>query len=314
MTYKYVYTANEIHYHNAETGKYLHTTPISLSGAFRTRDEEGNVKQLFQYKNGLLEGKFTQFQKNGLSEFETHYKNGREDGVRKEFDEEGKLVSRLFYVEDRLSEVTSFHPNGQEKCFSPFYDDLLHGTQEYYNDKGKLIANIHWENGEKKQKELYNHKNGNTKITQYEAGKQKGPEREYNSQGRHIKDHVVHKLGDQDYHIVMHYNELGKLEKEEAHDFLKEYDYDNETITHTPKVNGKLHGKITVTDLNDKNMQVHPTAFYIQNNYFDLDNKNSVNHEIIGQNIMQVYETNKAKIEDLKWKFIHLRPLNPSPN
>ena len=54
--------------------------------------DSGKLKKETHYKNGKQEGLRTGWYENGRKEYIKHYKNGKENGIRKEWDENGRLI------------------------------------------------------------------------------------------------------------------------------------------------------------------------------------------------------------------------------
>ena len=91
------------------------------------------------------------------------YNSGRKEGLSKEFDKEGKIITLLEYRNDFLvsrekinrtdnnglkqGDWKEFYPNGSIKSEKTFKDDLLHGYYKEYDTKGKLVLTMLYENG-----------------------------------------------------------------------------------------------------------------------------------------------------------------------
>jgi uncharacterized protein len=91
------------------------------------------------------------------------YSNGRKEGLSKEFDKEGNVVTLMEYNNDFLvsrqkinrldakglkqGDFKDFYQNGGIKCEKSFKDDLLHGYYKEYDTRGKLVLTMLYENG-----------------------------------------------------------------------------------------------------------------------------------------------------------------------
>lgn len=91
------------------------------------------------------------------------YYNGKKDGLSKEYDRDGKVVTMLEYNNDFLisrekinqsdaaglkqGKWLDFYSDGTIKAEKNYRDDLLHGYYKEYNEKGKLTVTLLYENG-----------------------------------------------------------------------------------------------------------------------------------------------------------------------
>lgn len=91
------------------------------------------------------------------------YNAGKKEGLSKEFDKNGNIITLLEYNNDFLvsrerinrtdakglkqGEWKEFHPGGSIKTESTFKDDLLHGYYKEYDDRGRLALTMLYENG-----------------------------------------------------------------------------------------------------------------------------------------------------------------------
>jgi uncharacterized protein len=91
------------------------------------------------------------------------YNSGKKEGLSKEFDENGNIITLLEYSNDFLvsrekinrtdnnrlkqGDWKEFYPSGGIKSEKTFKDDLLHGYYKEYDIKGNLILTMLYENG-----------------------------------------------------------------------------------------------------------------------------------------------------------------------
>jgi uncharacterized protein len=91
------------------------------------------------------------------------YEGGKKEGLSKEYDKEGNIVTLLEYSKDFLvsrekinrtdknglkqGEWKDFYPNGEIKSEKNFKDDLMHGYYKEYDMHGKLVLTMLYENG-----------------------------------------------------------------------------------------------------------------------------------------------------------------------
>ena len=91
------------------------------------------------------------------------YNEGKKEGVSKEYDKNGNIITLLEYNNDflisreRINRADAkglkqgiwkeFYPGGGIKSEKTYKDDLLHGYYKEYDDKGKLVLTMLYENG-----------------------------------------------------------------------------------------------------------------------------------------------------------------------
>lgn len=91
------------------------------------------------------------------------YNSGKKEGLSKEYDKEGNIISLLEYNNDFLvsrekinrtdskglkqGDWEEFYPNGGIKSEKTFKDDLMHGYYKEYDNHGKLVLTMLYENG-----------------------------------------------------------------------------------------------------------------------------------------------------------------------
>jgi antitoxin component YwqK of YwqJK toxin-antitoxin module len=91
------------------------------------------------------------------------YNAGKKEGLSKEFDKEGNIITLLEYNNDFLvsrekinrtdnkglkqGDWKEFYPNGGIKSEKTFKDDLIHGYYKEYDNRGRLVITMLYENG-----------------------------------------------------------------------------------------------------------------------------------------------------------------------
>lgn len=91
------------------------------------------------------------------------YNKGKKQGLAKEYDKEGNIITLLEYSNDFLvsrerinridnnglkqGEWKEFYPNGRKKSEISYRDNLMHGYYKEYDLSGKLILTMLYENG-----------------------------------------------------------------------------------------------------------------------------------------------------------------------
>ncbi len=71
--------------------------------------------------------------------------------TRKQYNENGTVIAEWEENGMGVTHGTSreFHTNGQLKCWSVYFYGKLHGIETQYNEKGKLLSENRYVNGEK---------------------------------------------------------------------------------------------------------------------------------------------------------------------
>ena len=131
-------------------------------------NEKGNISAIKEYRNGNLidvekinsfdrngnkTGIWREYYKDGKIKKEESYKNDELDGVSKEYDERGRVVSSLRYREGNLETKSDSQDDSIE--LKNEYDDQQHlirsgtykgkipiGIHRFYNDKKEVISTI----------------------------------------------------------------------------------------------------------------------------------------------------------------------------
>lgn len=91
------------------------------------------------------------------------YADGKKDGLSREYDQEGNIISLLEYNNDFLisrvrinrsdasglkqGEWLEFWPNGTVRTEKNYRDDLLHGYYKEYDERGRLVVTMLYDNG-----------------------------------------------------------------------------------------------------------------------------------------------------------------------
>lgn len=92
-----------------------------------------------------------------------NYRNGKKEGLSKEFDHNGEVITLMEYSNDflvsrekidrkdadglRQGVWKEFYPSGSIKSEKSFRNDMLHGYYKEYDEKGNLVLTMLYENG-----------------------------------------------------------------------------------------------------------------------------------------------------------------------
>lgn len=161
------------------------------------------------FENDVKQGLTTHYYPDSTIFKTTNFVNGLEEGLAKEFGEDGRVTLLIVYKKgyivsrERINRLDSegrkqgswkfFHNNGLVKTEGKYTNDLKDGYFKDYDEKGRLMATTKWQNGEKVDapvellklevvKEYY--PDGTIKVMQtYKNGIEQGVRREYNEDG-----------------------------------------------------------------------------------------------------------------------------------
>ena len=135
------------------------------SGWAKKLYESGQVRVLFQFKDGKFDGPYnawhengqksveatfkdgepvglmTQWYENGQKKEESIYKNGKEDGLRTQWHENGQKEDETTFKDGKEDGLrTQWHENGQKWLEKTFEDGVwLGGSEKYWNSKGEEV-------------------------------------------------------------------------------------------------------------------------------------------------------------------------------
>lgn len=106
--------------------------------------QDGTVKSRSHWRNGLPEGKQSDYHRTGKLREETTYRNGaRVDGPAETFDEDGKLRTRMNYVNGKLEgEMLIYYPDGMVSNRSVMKNGKFNGLSTYYYRDGKVRSTV----------------------------------------------------------------------------------------------------------------------------------------------------------------------------
>lgn len=98
----------------------------------------GCVGKEYYYNNGQLE-----------IESETPFKNGKENGIEKEYYKNGRLKRETPYTDSKANGIQKeYYENGRLKSETPYTDGKLNGVVKEYYETGELLREAPYKNGE----------------------------------------------------------------------------------------------------------------------------------------------------------------------
>ena len=137
----------------------------------------GNIKEVTKYKNGKHNGLRKEWYQNGKYSKWLNYKDGKLDGLWREWFENGTLSSEQSFENGKKNgHSIDFHLNGEllNKCY--YYDGIIgDGIFTMYHDDGRKMSEGRYKNGEETGLWKHWYENGTLyKEGRYENGKKIG--------------------------------------------------------------------------------------------------------------------------------------------
>jgi uncharacterized protein len=148
---------------------------------------------------------------NGKTQQAISYNSGKKEGLSKEFDENGNVITIYEYNNDflisreKINRIDTkrlkqglwvdFYPNGEKKCEKTYKDDLLYGYYKEHDTRGNLVLTMLYENGaivksrveDEPDVEIVNKYDNNNKLIYsgpYRSKVPVGVHREYGQDGK----------------------------------------------------------------------------------------------------------------------------------
>ncbi len=181
-------------YKNGNKKHELHYKGDKLEGEQRWYWDNGKLQALFNYKNGLPEGKAVEYYKNGNVKTVSDFKAGILDGQVLNYDEQGNKTSLETYKNGvKQGPYKVWHLNGKLKLEGYFYEDEFDSLWRYYDAMGVVVGEGKFKRGTGSLTAWF----PNGKImrkTLYKNSLKDGVEEIYNKQGELIS-RVLYKQG-----------------------------------------------------------------------------------------------------------------------
>ena len=161
------------------------------------------------YAGDKKEGNTVLYYPNGKVKQEIHNENGKKEGLSREYDIDGNLITLYEYRNDNLvsrerinrrdgnnlrqGTWKEFYPGGGIKTDMNYIDDLLHGYYKSYDERGRIVSSLLYNNGvpvesvnEESDIEIINKYSDNGSLIYsgpYRRGMPVGVHREYDESG-----------------------------------------------------------------------------------------------------------------------------------
>ena len=137
-----------LEYYNIELRdgiKYYKKT--AFTGEIFRNFENGQLESRENYKNGIKEGLYVEYYKNGQVELLGKYNDGNMNGEFEKYYENGQLESRENYkngIKEGL--YVEYYKNGQVELLGKYSDGNMNGVFEKYYENGQLESRISYKN------------------------------------------------------------------------------------------------------------------------------------------------------------------------
>jgi len=152
--------------------------PSNVIGKMTVKYKNGKLKRAGSYKNGKREGVNKEYFKNGKLEDSVTYKNGKKEGPFKSYFENGQLSTSTTFKNDKHNGIyKNYYKNGKIKFEASYNNGIPTGTHKWLNQKGTIANETIYENGKEISKKYY-----------YDNGKIKGEEI-FSANNRSIKNY-----------------------------------------------------------------------------------------------------------------------------
>ena len=178
--------------------EYFEDGSVKSSIPYRFGKENGLCKYYFinaphpleievEMRNGKRHGNFTKYYINGRLETRCTYQNDLLEGVEECYHIKGYRTSVINYLHGKKhGQYVLYYPNGEVVEQGCFYEDLFDGDWFYYDDRGVLIGEGHYEKGTGVQKG-YNLNGNLIREIHYKDNKKNGEDIELDNEGDTIK-------------------------------------------------------------------------------------------------------------------------------
>lgn len=200
-----------------------------LYGSYIEYYYNGNIMNIYEYKDGLKDGLCKNYYENGKIHFETTYINNMKNGISFVYNESGNIIEKSYYKDDKYDGLCIYYKNNNVEEEINYENGKREGVSILYkyDDENKLI---HKNEIIYKDDKIYNgtyceyYENTNVKSeVTYVNGMKEGIRKDYYEDGK-IKFEIIY-VNDMKNGVLLEYDTNGNV-------ILEEY-----------YINDKLNGK-----------------------------------------------------------------------
>lgn len=169
---------------------YAPNQEIPFSGTAKKLWSSGQVMELVNIKDGLLEGLSTKWHQNGQKKEEAYYKGGLIEGLAYKWYENGQPFGQGYFKKGIQHGSTKlWHENGQKKREAIYHNGDVDGLETEWYENGQKKSEINFKGGLKQglAKEWY--LNGQSRLNaEYKADKLNGSVVKFSSDGEMLEE------------------------------------------------------------------------------------------------------------------------------
>lgn len=173
-------------------------------GYYKAYDSLGNLLVLQKYVQGILQEDapeiatmevHTEYYANGMPKFRVGYRNGKPEGICRQYDSlTGKVVQGIFFKDGVITgsgpvdengnlrdDWKEYYPDGKLRCTGHYFKGRKYGTWRYFYPDGSLEQEGQFRNGRHDGRWVWYFPDGKMRLEQeYYQGKLDGASVEYN--------------------------------------------------------------------------------------------------------------------------------------
>ncbi len=261
---------------------------------FEESSAEYYLRKKYFYLNGIQQGDYSIFHKDGSLEEKGSMRDGKYDGERIQFGPSGKPSCIMRYLNGKLHGcLEDFHEDGTLQRCSPHKEGKKHGIEKSYNQSAQLISRTCYiegsdsgdfgkfeENNEPEVIEIFHHNGALKERLTYLNGIANGAYEFFNEEGKN-SERGNYKAGKKHGEVILYFPNEDKIQ------FKKSY---TDGVLNGITTEYYISGKIKITSDYENDVQKEIIAYFENENI--CYKKNFINGTFI-----EFYATGKARRE-----------------
>ena len=151
--------------------RYLVNSEEPFTGTTLYYNENGQLFERVNFKDGQYDGPFEQFYDNGQLREKGNFKDGQLNGLNQIFDDNGLLREKVNFKDGQLNgPFEEFHDNGQLYQKGTYKNGKEDGSWEQFYENGQLHRKGTYKNGELDGTVVWYEKDGRSTTYEYKNG------------------------------------------------------------------------------------------------------------------------------------------------